>query len=158
MLNTTKKPLVLRVAVPSPLRRTFDYLLPKNYTNIIPGVRVLVPFGKQKLIGIILEITDKSEFKLKEVLAVLDNKPLLPKSIIDLIIWTSKYYHHPIGDVVSNALPNLLRETTRKKKIEDENSKNIEPQVNPATIQLNKYQKQAITTIKHLLNEFIIQI
>jgi len=162
MLDATKKPLILRVAVPSPLRRAFDYLLPKDYnhTNIMPGVRVLVPFGKQEIIGVVLEIATESKFepaKLKAVLAVLDNEPLFPKSILDLIKWTSKYYHHPIGDVVNNALPNLLRETTRKKKIGDEDNKyksNQESQVKPKTIRLNEHQKQAIAAIKNHLNEF----
>jgi primosomal protein N' (replication factor Y) len=162
MPNTTKKPLILRVAVPSPLRHTFDYLLPKDYSpaNIMPGIRVLVPFGKQEIIGIILEIAAESKLqttKLKAVLAVLDDEPLLPKSILDLINWVSKYYHHPIGDVVNNALPNLLREITRKKKLEHENNKdesNKEFQAKPKTIQLNKYQKLAVTAIKNHLNEF----
>ncbi|CAL7961633.1 primosome factor N' [Gammaproteobacteria bacterium] len=162
MLDTTKKPLILRVAVPSPLRRTFDYLLPKDYnpTNIMPGVRVLVCFGKQEIIGIVLEIATESKFepaKLKAVITVLDDEPLLPKSILDLINWVSKYYHHPIGDVVNNALPNLLRETTRKKKIEDGDNKyksSKESQAKPKTIQLNEHQKQAIATIKNHLNEF----
>ncbi|MEI8054452.1 MAG: primosomal protein N' [bacterium] len=162
MLDTIKKPLILRVAVPSPLRHTFDYLLPKDYnpTNIMPGIRVLVPFGKREIIGVVLEIVTESKSepaKLKAALTVLDNEPLLPKSILDLISWTSKYYHHPIGDVISNALPNLLREATRKKKIEDENNEyklSKEFQAKPKTIQLNEHQKQAIDAVKKHLNEF----
>lgn len=167
MPDITKKHLILRVAVPSPLRYAFDYLLPKDYTlaNIKPGVRVLVPFGKQEIIGVVLEIATESKFeptKLKAALAVLDDEPLLPRSIIDLINWTSKYYHHPIGDVVNNALPTLLREKTRKKKLADEaDSQTVklkkelkESLAKPKTIQLNEHQKQAIATIKNHLNEF----
>lgn len=162
MLDTTKKPLILRVAVPSPLQHLFDYLLPKdhNLITIKPGIRVLVPFGKQEIIGVVLEITTESKFeltKLKAALAVLDDKPLLPKSILDLINWTSKYYHHPIGDVINNALPTLLRETKRKKKPEHEDKKH-KPQKELPTknknIQLNEHQEQAIAAIKNNLNEF----
>ena len=167
MPDTIKKHLILRVAVPSPLRYTFDYLLPKDYTlaNIKPGVRVLVPFGKQEIIGVVLEVATESKFeltKLKAALAVLDDEPLLPKSILELINWTSKYYHHPIGDVINNALPTLLREKTRKKKLADEANSQVvklkkESKVSlekPKTIQLNEHQKQAIDAIKNHLNEF----
>lgn len=167
MLDIIKKHLILRVAVPSPLRYMFDYLPPKDcvLTKIEPGMRVLVPFGRQEIIGIIIEISTKSSYdlnKLKLAIAILDDKPILPESIIKLIIWTSNYYHHPIGDVISNALPSLLREKDRKKKLDDEKNeskkeplvKSVQPKIIQQIIQLNEYQKQAIDTIKNHLNKF----
>lgn len=160
MPNIIKKPLILRVAVPSPLRFTLDYLLPKKHKSatIKPGTRVLVPFGKQEIIGVILEITTESNLeltKLKSVLAILDDKPLLPKSILDLIAWTSNYYHHPVGDVINNALPSLLREKTNKKKyVYDQQESKKALSTRTQVIQLNAQQKQAIATITKHLNKF----
>ena len=160
MPNIIKKPLILRVAVPSPLRFTLDYLLPKKHKSatIKPGTRVLVPFGKQEIIGVILEITTESNLeltKLKSVLAILDDKPLLPKSILDLIAWTSNYYHHPVGDVINNALPSLLREKTNKKKyVYDQQESKKALSTRTQVIQLNAQQKQAIVTITKHLNKF----
>ena len=77
----------------------------------------------------------------------------MPQTILDLITWTSNYYHHPIGDVVSNALPNFLREKQSIEKYE-----NYEHPLNtttkPNNIQLNSHQKEAITLIKKHLHEF----
>src|SRR3990172_155684 len=160
MTATKKKTYILRVAVPSPLRHTFDYLPPENINlkNIKPGMRVLVPFGKREIVGVILEIANHSEYeltKLRLVTAILDSEPLLPKSILDLINWTSNYYHHPIGDVINNVLPNLLRKKPGKKSIDDYRydiefqKKNIQN-----TIELNEDQKKSIVTIKNYLGVF----
>lgn len=156
-----KELVILRVAVPSPLRHIFDYLLPENCDPkaVASGVRVLVPFGAREIIGVVLEVANHSEFattKLKPALAILDSQPLLPKTIIALINWTSNYYHHPIGDVVSNALPTLLRETSRKKKNEDyvlalETSPK---QAGNVPMLLNEDQKLAINKIQNHLAEF----
>ncbi|EKE01071.1 MAG: hypothetical protein ACD_21C00226G0004 [uncultured bacterium] len=158
MSDIIKKHSILRVAVPSPLRRAFDYLLPRGYNseNIKPGMRVLVPFGRQEIIGVVLEVATESRLelaKLKSVLAVLDDEPLLPKSILDLIVWTSNYYHHPVGDVVNNALPSLVREKTCLKKYKYDGRKK-EPLIKPKPLQLNEAQKQAIAAIKEHVNEF----
>ena len=51
--------LIFRVAIPVPLYRLFDYLVPDDIEldRIKPGVRLEVPFGKGKKIGFLLEIT-----------------------------------------------------------------------------------------------------
>ena len=44
---------ILRVALPSPLRRLFDYRAPHGVDpeGLQPGVRVRVPFGRRELVG-----------------------------------------------------------------------------------------------------------
>ena len=105
---------IVKVAVPCPLYKTFDYLLPATFENqtIQPGVRVRVPFGRQKLIGIIIEEVQTSDVpagKLKPVTAVLDKHNLLGENILKLLLWAAKYYAHPLGDVLQTALPVYLR-------------------------------------------------
>ena len=112
--SSSAKPLIVRVAVLSPLRRTFDYLVTDEFAAAPPqrGCRVSVPFGKREVIGLVIEQTHKSDFaieKLKPVLAVIDAEPLLPESLFKLFIWAANYYHHPIGDALFNALPVRLR-------------------------------------------------
>ena len=154
-----KKPLVLRVAVPLPLRFTLDYLFPKKYqATIQPGTRILVPLHKQQVVGVVLAITTESKLKLtklKPALAVLDDTPLLPQTILDLLVWTSNYYHHPIGEVVSHALPSLLRNNPDKKEDNYNYRESIKTASNKAPmIQLNTDQNQAIITIKKSLDKF----
>ena len=57
---------VLRLAIPSPLRRLFDYLPPQGVSeadiaNLQPGQRVLVPFGPRRLTGYLVTVSEVSE-------------------------------------------------------------------------------------------------
>jgi primosomal protein N' (replication factor Y) len=71
---------------------------------------VRVPFGRKKVIGIVLAQKDKSDFdKLKTIEEILDDVPILDAPILDFISWSANYYHHPIGEVLSTALPKNLR-------------------------------------------------
>lgn len=104
-----------RIAIPTPLRRHFDYLAPVNLQQALPqpGVRIKVPFGRQTLIGILLEIvheTDVPSQKLKPFIAILDQQPVFNAELLLLLRWCAQYYHHPIGEVMQNALPVKLRQ------------------------------------------------
>ncbi|GGK64401.1 primosomal protein N' [Amphritea balenae] len=104
----------LRLAIPSPLRRLFDYLPPAqcDLTELKPGVRVLVPFGRREVTGILLEVTETTEVpvnKLKPAISILDQQPPLPETLLKLARWAGNYYQHPLGDALSQALPVLLR-------------------------------------------------
>jgi primosomal protein N' (replication factor Y) len=108
-------PKVFRVALDTPLRRLFDYLPPAPDPTAFPpvvGARVRVPFGRQRLIGLILEAADSSEVpagRLKPILEVLDSTPVVDAGALALLGWAAQYYHHPIGEVLSSALPKALR-------------------------------------------------
>ncbi len=104
-------PLV-EVAVPTPLHQVFDYRW-NNNSPVVPGTRVKVPFGRRTVVGIVVRGLDTSahpETKLRAVTAILDDEPLLPSDMMALLLWSSRYYHHPIGDVLTSALPVLLRQ------------------------------------------------
>jgi primosomal protein N' (replication factor Y) len=105
---------VLRVALDTPLRRLFDYLAPASGTaDPVPvGARVRVPFGRQRLVGLVMARADHSELapeRLKSVLEVLDREPVLDTAALALLRWAADYYHHPLGEVVAGALPKALR-------------------------------------------------
>ncbi|KNC89725.1 primosomal protein N' [Trabulsiella odontotermitis] len=104
--------LVVHVALPVPLPRTFDYLLPDSM-SVKAGCRVRVPFGKQERIGIVVSVSDKSELpldELKNVVEVLDSESVFTATVWRMLLWAADYYHHPIGDVLFHALPILLRQ------------------------------------------------
>ena len=108
------KQRILNIAVPCPLHRTFDYRLANCDSErlIQPGMRVRVPFGRQKLIGFVIKEVQTSEVpdnKLKTITAVLDDTSLLPSDILDLLFWAARYYAHPLGDVLQTATPVYLR-------------------------------------------------
>jgi len=94
-----------------PLRRLFDYLPPAG--AVVAGQRVRVPFGRQQLVGLVMDHAATSDVpadRLKAVLEVLDTDPVLDKSAVELLKWASDYYHHPIGEVIAAAMPKALRE------------------------------------------------
>ncbi|AXR07938.1 primosomal protein N' [Salinimonas sediminis] len=96
------------VAVPVPLRQTFTY----THDSPLPaGVRVSVPFGNRKLIGVVVgmltEVADTS--RLKAVAAVLDEQPVLDATQLSLSRWLWQYYHHAPGEVMHTVLPVKLR-------------------------------------------------
>lgn len=73
-----------------------------------------VPFGRRQVVAVVVGSSAESDVpagKLRTVLKVLDDEPLLPEDLLDLLEWASRYYHHPIGDVLASALPVLLRKS-----------------------------------------------
>ncbi|MBE7373171.1 primosomal protein N' [Pseudomonas lopnurensis] len=106
---------ILRLALPSPLRRLFDYRPPAGIARsaLQPGMRLRVPFGRREVVGILVELaehSDVAEDKLKPALELLDLQPPLPPTLFKLCLWTAQYYQHSLGDTLSWALPVLLRQ------------------------------------------------
>jgi len=104
---------ILRVALDTPLRRCFDYLPALDGTLPEIGARVAVPFGRQRLIGIIVSIetqSDRETGKLKRIYEAIDEVPSFDHKLLELLRWAADYYHHPIGEVLATALPKLARE------------------------------------------------
>lgn len=102
---------LIRVALNVPLHRYFDYLLPDEL-NVCKGSRVVVPFGRQTKIGIVVDFPQTSDVpidKLKPIKSVLDLDTLFDDEMWKLLTWAARYYHAPIGEVLSSALPVKLR-------------------------------------------------
>jgi primosomal protein N' (replication factor Y) len=103
---------LLRVAVPVPLADAFDYLAPPGPLPAA-GCRVRVPFGRGERIGIVIAhppTTEVPTARLKAIGAVLDAVPAIGTELLSSLRWAAEYYHHPVGAVLSHALPGLLRE------------------------------------------------
>ena len=102
-----------RVAVPVPLYGLFDYRLEKHHRPVSVGCRVQVPFGRKSLTGLVIALSPSSSFaadKIKVIDKVIDEQPVLPEPQLKLLQWAADYYHHPIGEVLFTALPNLLKQ------------------------------------------------
>ncbi len=155
---------ILRVAVPVPLRRLFDYLpLEAREEMLVLGMRVLVPFGRQQKVGIVVGFSEHSELpreKLKRISAILDPEPLFPPTIFQLIQWSSRYYQGAIGEVFESALPNYLRKkTSASPKTPKKTPKPVIETQDPNTLpptppELNTQQQQAIDTLVKYFGQF----
>ncbi|MBI2970476.1 MAG: primosomal protein N' [Gammaproteobacteria bacterium] len=106
---------ILRVAVPVPLRRSFDYLGPKGSEarHFHPGCRLHVPFGKSgTTVGMLVGVDARSKLpreRLKTAGRVIDSEPVIAPAHLRFLLWASDYYQHPVGEVLFGALPARLR-------------------------------------------------
>lgn len=88
--------MIVEVALPVPLFKTFDYLIPpelglKNPHELI-GCRVLVPFGFKPSIGLIIDVKETSDAppeKLKTISRLIDAAPVLTPELMELGRWIS---------------------------------------------------------------------
>jgi primosomal protein N' (replication factor Y) len=118
--NLNELPLtrtIVRVALDTPLRRLFDYLPAREQGQPghepRPGVRVRVPFGRQRLVGVVHSLAAKSDLpleKLKPLFEVLDAEPVIDAGVLELLEFASNYYHHSVGEVIAAALPKMARD------------------------------------------------
>ncbi|HEV2195541.1 MAG TPA: primosomal protein N' [Candidatus Acidoferrum sp.] len=98
------------VALPVPLKTTFTYAVPESMRGTVQsGSRVLVPFRKKSLVGVVVEFADAAPegTKVREVARVLDFLPALTPKLIELANWIANYYLAPIGEVFRAMLPPL---------------------------------------------------
>ena len=106
----------IRVAVPVYLYDCFDYsLTAEQYHQAEVGARVAVSFGRQNVVGVIVEkLTDEKPldlgFKLKAITELLDDNAILDTKVLSLLTWSAQYYQFPIGEVMHAALPSFLRQ------------------------------------------------
>lgn len=144
-----------QVALPDhPLRRIFDYYLPALTTGgePCPGMRVLVPWLNQKKVGVILSLSPTSDYdlaKIKSIIEYLDDSPSLDQSTLAFCYWASQYYHHPIGETISLALPPYLRQPLQRPAPKKEEAWHLTPLGEKSTPSELKSKGQ-----RHLLTYF----
>ncbi len=107
--------MLVQVALPVPLYRVFDYGVPVDFVLPNIGSRVEVSFGRQTLIGIVVAhiaqtASDVPVNKLKAINSCLDAEPIVDANMLKLAHWLARYYHYPLGDVLSVMLPSLVRQ------------------------------------------------
>ena len=97
---------VVRVAVPVPLNQLFDYSMAANDPAPAVGSRLWVPFGRQRLLGICVEVDPPdAHSQLKPLEQLIDTEPALDSELLSLGRWLSDYYHYPLGEVLHSLLP-----------------------------------------------------
>src|SRR6186713_1339450 len=102
---------ILRVGLDVPLDRLFDYRA-GDAIAAEPGCRVLVPFGRRNVVGIVVEGADVSEVDLvkpKDATRVLDATPPIGAELLSTLRPAARYHQHPLGEVLHTALPAALR-------------------------------------------------
>ena len=113
-MNPASPPACLKVALPVPVHGLFDYLPGPGRTADAGwiGCRVRVPFGNRRLVGWVVAVcpAEPEAPALKPVEERLDAVPVLADEALASLQWTARYYHAPLGEVITTAVPGVLRE------------------------------------------------
>ena len=137
----------VQVAIPTPLHLLFDYKW-RGSEPVVAGTRVQVPFGRRSVVGVVVRGLSESQYpanKLRAVTRVLDEQALIPEDVMTVLEWASRYYHHPIGDVLCSALPVLLRQGKQAELAQREiyrlipNAEAVKPTEKKAALQFAVY-------------------
>ena len=111
---------LIDVLVPIPLLERFSYKLPEELKkkNLERGIRIKIPFGNRLLVGIFWNYSDPSRnnrSSYKFIKEVIDETSLLEKKLLNLAEWASRYYHYPLGEVITYFFPPSLRKGKKAK-------------------------------------------
>lgn len=105
-------PFFLDVILPLPIKETFTYAItPAESKMLLPGMRVVVPFGKRKMYTAIvfnLHQDAPKAYTPKQIDSIIDRQPILAPMQISFLQWIASYYQAPLGLVVRTALPAVM--------------------------------------------------
>ena len=136
--------MIIDVALNIPLLKTFHYKVPEELEPlIVVGKRVVIPFGRKKTKGVIIEILKKSEFsELKEIIEVMDDEEIISTKLLALAKWISDYYVSSLGEVIFGIISFVNKKHTKQELLcVEERMVSYKPYV------LTPHQKIATETI-----------
>lgn len=96
----------------TPVDGTFTYVVPSDL-DVEVGMRVVVPFGRRNVMGVVVEHSDGDATELKAIGSVLDERSTLSNELLELTQWIAAYYICSWGDVLSATLPKGLIWTSK---------------------------------------------
>lgn len=111
----TKRGNFAQVVIPYPLKEPLTYSIPAYLGDIELGMGVSVPLGRRSMSGVVVDFVSQTALKeVKAISGILDPRPVLDNSLLDLARWVSQYYLAPLGVVLSAILPpSLKRQNSR---------------------------------------------
>lgn len=144
------------VVIPSPLKEPLTYAIPPLLRNGLKiGMRVLVPLGKRKVTGVVVDLLSETPLsEVKEIIECIDDEPALDTSLLNLSRWVSQYYLSPIGEAMATILPPGLR--SKSEGIVLLRSKDVTPTAALERKILNELEKKRsrVMSVKALARSF----
>ncbi|MCP4653277.1 MAG: hypothetical protein GY858_07855 [Candidatus Omnitrophica bacterium] len=100
---------ILKIVFPIAKDLQFDYLIPPGF-NVKRGMRVLVDFNRRKRVGVVVNLADNAgKFRLKPILKILDNVPILDDDHLNFAMVLKKHYPYSLGELLFMFLPTYLK-------------------------------------------------
>lgn len=132
------------ILLPLPLKGTFTYRLPQTLNGMIDfGMRVVVPFGKNKLYsGLVVKVHQivPQQVNIKYIVDVIDNAPIISERQFALWQWMSEYYLCTLGEVMACALPSAF-------KLAGETQVQLHPNFDGDLSNLNEHELRIVETV-----------
>jgi primosomal protein N' (replication factor Y) len=133
------------VIIPVPIHQEFTYRIPVEMNDALkPGLRVVVPFGKSKLVtGIVTKIHENIpiHYQARYIEHLLDNEPIITPEQYTFWKWIAAYYLAPIGDVMNAALPANFKLASETKIV-------LHPDFDPKHTTLTERQDQIVEALE----------
>lgn len=109
-MKRDQKDLFIEVSLSLPLTKHLHYRIPEQIISSVEvGKRVLVPLGKRRVTGYVVDTVSKSDIsEIREIIDVLDEQPLFTPHHLTFYRWISDYYFFPLGEVIKTALPSNI--------------------------------------------------
>jgi primosomal protein N' (replication factor Y) (superfamily II helicase) len=142
---TERQTLFADVILPIPVHREFTYRVPFEFNEFMKnGIRVIVPFGKSKLLtGIVTRVHEQipTDYQAKYIEHVLDEHPIVTGEQYSFWKWIASYYMAPLGDVMNAALPANFKLASETKIV-------LHPDFSIQNNVLNDKQQRIIETLE----------
>ena len=159
-----RKTFFADVLLPVPIHQVFTYRVPFELNDSLAfGLRVIVPFGKSKLVtGIVTEIHERipEAYQAKYIEYVLDEYPIITKKQFQFWSWISQYYMAPLGDVMNASLPANFKLSSESKIVlhpDFENNQSLDEREQVIVDSLHANEQMDLKEISALLGIKTIQ-
>jgi primosomal protein N' (replication factor Y) len=100
---------IVEVAVELPVPGTYSYVVPEGMRGrALFGHRVLVPFGRRAVTGVVVgepEVAPEGAGELRAIESLVDAVPAVSRELVELCLFVARYYEAPLGEVLRAALP-----------------------------------------------------
>lgn len=117
----TQHPIVVQVVIDKPLAQGFDYLWDVEKLGKFPeiGNVVEVPFARGKEIGVVIKVSDHSEYEIEKLKSIdrLAPLPAFDPSLLRLMNFASQYYVHALGETILPVIPQMWKKADNWEKI-----------------------------------------
>jgi primosomal protein N' (replication factor Y) (superfamily II helicase) len=109
--NSIAEQAFAEVVVFNALESTLHYVIPEELgARAEVGKRVLIPLGRREAVGMIVHLQRQPpdlarDVSMRQLMAIIDEYPIVPEDLIRLSRWVARYYFHPLGKVLQLSCP-----------------------------------------------------
>jgi primosomal protein N' (replication factor Y) len=117
----TPNPIIVQVVIDKPLAQGFDYLWDAEKLGKLPeiGQIVEVSFARSQLVGLVVKVSDHSDYEIEKLKFVkrLAPLPVLDPALLRLMGFASQYYIHALGETILPVIPQMWKKIDDWEKI-----------------------------------------